>query len=458
MAISAKHVHFVGIGGIGMSALATILAEQGIKVSGCDADTTQKSVSHLKQLGCTIYSGNGSDGCFDSSIDLFVCSTAIKRDMPEIKSALERGIRIISRAELLAELMREKFSIAVAGSHGKTTTSALLSYVLLATEKDPTIIVGGHLGNLGHNARLGKGNLLVAEADESDRSFTILPPSAAIVTNIDLEHLDTYHDLADLQKTFCSFMTQVPNTGFIILCIDDLGAAEAYNMLPPHIKDRVITYGTKTDALARLEKYELFPTQTTATITLQTGEIVEISLPLLGKHNALNATAVCAAAIQLGVTSEELARVLPGFKGVEQRFSFRGTYHGAEIFDDYGHHPTEIAAVLQMAKKRTKNRLLVVFQPHRFSRTQKLWADFVEVFNTHRPDTLLITDIYPASEAAIPGITGEALATACNTRYIPLEKDFSSLKKELNSLIKPDDLLLFLGAGKVNRLSEELTK
>lgn len=456
MAISAQHVHFVGIGGIGMSGLAAILAEQGIKVSGCDADISQKSVAHLTSLGCKIDEGNGSDGCFDKTIDLFVCSTAVRRDLPEIKFALERNVPVISRAELLAHLMDEKLSVAIAGSHGKTTTSALLSYILLASKKDPTIIVGGHLGNLGHNARLGKSPLLVAEADESDRSFTLLHPSAAIVTNIDLEHLDTYADLADLQNTFCIFMKQVSPSGFIVLCIDDPGAAGAYQTLPAHIKDRVITYGTDTNALARLEKYELLPTKTLATITLQTGESLEITLPLLGKHNALNATAVCAAAIQLGVTSEELIEIMPGFKGVEQRFSFRGTYHGADVFDDYGHHPTEIAAVLQMARTRTKNRLIVVFQPHRFTRTQKLWSTFIETFTSHMPDHLCITDIYPASEQPITGITGEALANACNAHYIPLEKDFKSIKNHIDSLLQPGDLLLFLGAGKVNRLSEQL--
>lgn len=459
MSITARHVHFVGIGGIGMSALATILVERGITVSGCDADITQKSVLHLKKMGCKIGSGNGSEYCFAPDIDLFVCSTAIKRDMPEIKAALERGIRIISRAELLAELMREKYSIAVAGSHGKTTTSALISHILLEAKLDPTVIVGGHMGNLGHNAHAGKSNLLVAEADESDRSFTLLYPSIAVVTNIDLEHLDTYHDLADLQETFCQFIARLPADGKLVICIDDSGAAQIIPRITQKFpKIKIITYGTSPKALVKLLSCSLEPTCSQIDIQLQTGQLVKLTVPIPGAHHALNTTAACAVATELGITPEVIAQAIGTFLGVDQRFSYRGIYQGAELFDDYGHHPTEIAVTLTVARKRVKNRLLVVFQPHRFTRTQKLWDDFVRVFAEHTPDLLVITDIYPASETPIPDVTGEKLAAAVGAHYIPLDPEYAQITRFLAQNACPGDLLLFLGAGKINRLAEKLVQ
>lgn len=454
--LAAKHVHFVGIGGIGMSALATILAERGITVSGCDADLHQKSIDHLKKLGCAIHEGNGSAGCFAPDIDLFVCSTAVRRDMPEIKAALERGVQVISRAELLSELMREKRSIAVAGSHGKTTTSALISHILIEAKKDPTIIVGGHMGNLGHNARAGNGDLLVAEADESDRSFTLLHPSIAIVTNIDLEHLDTYHDLADLQATFCQFVNRLPAAGTLVLCLDDPGAAAILPTISKTFTGLIITYGASSNATVRLIDYQLMPAASSATIQLQNGEIVHITVPIPGKHHILNATAACAVATALGIKPTEIARAISSFLGVDQRFSYRGTFQGAEIFDDYGHHPTEIANMLAVAKKRAHKRLLVVFQPHRFSRTQKLWDDFVQIFSGHECDLLIITDIYPASETPIDGITGEKLAAAVGATYVPIDENYMQIKRTISEHARPGDLLLFLGAGKINRLSEKL--
>lgn len=444
-----------------MSALATILVERGITVSGCDADITQKSVLQLKKMGCKIGAGNGSEYCFAPDIDLLVCSTAVKRDMPEIKAAIDRGIKIISRAELLAELMQEKYSIAVAGSHGKTTTSALISHILLEAKLDPTIIVGGHMGNLiknnGHNARSGKSNLLVAEADESDRSFILLHPSLAVITNIDLEHLDTYRDLADLQDTFCQFVGRLPADGKLVICLDDPGAAQIIPRIVqkfPGIK--IITYGASPKAQVKLLSCLLEPTCSPITVQLQTGELASMTVPIPGAHHALNTTAACAVTTELGVTPDVVAQAVNTFLGVDQRFSYRGVFQGAEIFDDYGHHPTEIAVTLAVARKRAKNRLLVVFQPHRFTRTQKLWNDFIRVFTEHKPDLLVITDIYPASEAPITGITGEKLAAEVGAHYIPLDPEYTQLTKFLAKNARPDDLLLFLGAGKINQLSEKL--
>ena len=453
---TTKHVHFVGIGGIGMSALATILAERGMTVSGCDADTTQKSIDHLKKLGCTIHQGNGSVGCFAPDIDLFVCSTAVRRDMPEIKTALERGIPVISRAELLAELMRGKKSIAVAGSHGKTTTSALIAHILIEAKQDPTVIVGGHMGNIGHNARAGKGDLLVAEADESDRSFTLLHPTIAVITNIDLEHLDVYRDLADLQATFCQFVRRLPADGTLVLCLDDPGAAAILPTISKTFTGTIITYGTSPAATVRLVDYQLMPASSSAAILLQTGETIQITIPIPGKHHILNATAACAVATCLGIQQSIIDLAIGSFLGVDQRFSYRGTFQGAEVFDDYGHHPTEVANMLVVAKKRAQKRLLVVFQPHRFTRTQKLWDDFVRIFSGKECDLLIITDIYPASEAPIEGITGEKLAAAIGAIYVPLDEQYTQIKKVISKNTLPGDLLLFLGAGKINRLSEKL--
>lgn len=458
MNIKAQHVHFVGIGGIGMSALATILVERGVTVSGCDADITQKSVLNLKKMGCHIEQGNGSKGCFDENIDLFVCSTAIRRDMPEIKKAIERNIRVISRAELLAEIMREKYSIAVAGSHGKTTTSALISHILMEAKKDPTIIVGGHMGNLGHNARSGASNLLVAEADESDRSFTLLYPSVAVITNIDLEHLDVYHSLSDIQEAFCQFVHRLPANGVLVICTDDPGAAAIVPNLSKTFTGKIITYGTNDTAMVKLVSCTLNPTSSDIIIRLQNGNKIKTVVPIPGAHHACNATAACAVAAELGVTPQIIEHAVGSFLGVDQRFSYRGIFHGAEVFDDYGHHPTEIAVTLTVARKRAKKRLLVVFQPHRFSRTQKLWNEFLRVFRESPCDLLVITDIYPASETPIEGITGENLARAIGAIYCPLDPEYKKIREILAEQTTSDDLLLFLGAGKINRLSEKLVE
>lgn len=458
MAIEAKHVHFIGIGGIGMSALATILAENGIKVSGCDLDVSQKSITRLRKLGCTIQSNHGSVGCFSPDIDLFVCSTAVARNMPELQSAQERGVRIISRAELLAALMKEKYSIAIAGSHGKTTTSSLIAHILMHAKMDPTVAVGGFIGNFGHNARSGKSNFLVAEADESDRSFTLLHPSLAVVTNIDLEHLDTYHDLADVQKAFCEFISHISPGGIAVICIDDPGALDIVPLIMENGSITVITYGTHVTADVQLLSYELAPDNSTITVRLNNGTKITCTVPIPGIHNAYNATAAWAVSEAIGIPIAETISAIESFKGVEQRFSYRGTFQGADIFDDYGHHPTEIHHMLAVAKKCAKKRLIIVFQPHRFSRTQKLWNDFVQVFAQGSQDLLIITDIYPASEAPIEGITGEKLAQASGAQYIPFDNAYHHITNALTEQARDGDLILFLGAGKLNRLSEKLTQ
>ncbi|MCL5436971.1 MAG: UDP-N-acetylmuramate--L-alanine ligase [Candidatus Dependentiae bacterium] len=457
MALNAQHVHFIGVGGIGMSALATILAERGVRVSGCDADASFKGAGRLKALGCAVHPGNDSVACSDPSIDLVVCSTAINRNSPEVVRAVARGVRIISRAELLAELMREKYSIAVSGSHGKTTTSALIAHILIEAQLDPTVLVGGIMGNLGHNARSGQGSVLVAEADESDRSFTLLNPSIAVITNIDREHLDTYRDLADVQATFRQFVARLPNDGIAVLCADDPGAAAILPQIRTTFTGSIITYGRSTEVDVQLTDCQLTPSASRISIRLQDGARVETSMPTPGEHHAYNAIAAAAVARACGVTPDLIGTAIRSFLGVDQRFSYRGLFQGAEIFDDYGHHPTEIAHMLTVARRRTHGKLIVVFQPHRFSRTQRLWHEFVTTFSSNSPDLLIVTDIHPASEAPIEGVTGAGLAAAVKAQYLSLDADYAEIEKTLAQTAHEGDLILFLGAGKINRLSEKLT-
>ena len=454
-----SHIHFVGIGGIGMSGIAQILHYQGYQISGCDNDLKQKSIDDLMALGCAVYPGNNTQQCHDSSIDILVYSSALKTDNPEIVAAQERGIPTISRALMLAELMRTKYSIAIAGAHGKTTTTSMLSHILIEAHYDPTVIIGGHLKNISANARFGKGDFLVAEADESDRSFLRLYPTLAIVTNIDLEHLDVYKDLDDIKETFKQFLSNLPFYGKAIVCIDD---ENIKSLLPlPHIK--TIKYGLSSDADIYATQVVLESDYSTCIIhkkNIQT-PLGTLHLTMPGKHNILNSLAAIAVALDLDVPFATIAQALANFKGIERRFSFKGIYQGAEIFDDYGHHPTEIYHTLLVARKRAKNNLIVAFQPHRFTRTKALWSDFLRVFKESSIDHLIITDIYPASEAPIDTITSErfvhelqALKPTCTVTYAPYEDSFTKICAELEPITHSDDLLLLLGAGKINKLAD----
>lgn len=453
------HIHFVGIGGIGMSGIALILKKQGYTISGCDADLNQQSIKDLKNNNCLIYEGNNGANCQDSSIDILVYSSAIKQNNAEIINAQKRGIPTISRALMLAELMRTKYSIAITGSHGKTTTTSLISHILMEAELDPTVIVGGHLKNIGSNARLGNGDFLVAEADESDRSFLKLYPTLAIVTNIDLEHLETYKDLNDIKESFKEFLTNIPFYGKAIVCIDD---ANIRSILPiPSIK--IIKYGVDHEADISASDIMLNSDHSIFTVKKKNIPLGTIHFAMPGKHNILNALAAIALADDLEIPFETIARALNNFKGIERRFSYKGTFKGAEFFDDYGHHPQEILQTLLVAKKRAKGKLTVVFQPHRFTRTEKLWDLFIDTFKHSAIDHLIITDIFPASEAPITGINSKKLVEELiktkptfSVSYAPFDADFSSIKKELTALIEPSDLVLLLGAGKVNKLPDYL--
>lgn len=455
------HIHFVGIGGIGMSGIAKILRTQGYPISGCDSDMDQKSIVDLKKDGCMIFEGNNTTGCHEAPIDILVYSSAIRPHNPEIVAAQQKGIPTISRAQMLAELMRTKYSIAIAGAHGKTTTTSLVSHILIEAQRDPTVIVGGHLKNIGANARFGAGDFLVCETDESDRSLAQLHPTIALITNIDLEHLETYKDLDDIKDTFKRFLNNIPFYGKAILCIDD---ANVRSLLPmPHIK--TIKYGLDESADLYGRDVTLFPDHSTFTLfqkgtSLALGKI-HINMP--GRHNVLNAIGATAIALDLSIPFDTIAHALETFKGIERRFCFKGYFQGAEVFDDYGHHPQEIYNTLLVAKRRTKNKLTVVFQPHRYTRTDKLWHQFIEIFKQSQIDHLIITDIYPASETPIIGVTSQNLVKALQEQnpsftisYATYEPSFTLIKDALTPLVAHDDLVLLLGAGKINKLADYL--
>lgn len=456
-----QHIHFVGIGGIGMSAIATILHHQGYKISGCDTDIHQKSITDLRKLGCSIIEGNNQPSCHDNSIDVLVYTSMVHLAHPEIVAAQQRGIPTIQRAVMLAELMRSTdYSIAIAGAHGKTTTTSMIAHILVEAHCNPTIVVGGHLHNIATNARFGDGKLLVAEADESDKSFLKLYPSVAVVTNIDFEHVDIYHDLEDVKQTFLQFLSNIPFYGKAFVCIDD---ANIRSLLPLH-QIKTVSYGFSHDADICARDIFTHAQYSTCTIWRRNDSIplgaLYITMP--GHHNLLNATAATALALDLGIPFGTIAQALAGFQGIDRRFSFKGHFQGALIFDDYGHHPTEIDRTLTVARKRAQQSLRVAFQPHRYSRTEGLWDQFISTFACHAIDELIITDIYAAGEAPIESITSSALADAIQqkvdfpVRYIPYDADWTQLSNHLETYAQKDDLILLLGAGKINKVADAL--
>ena len=460
-----EHLHFMGIGGIGMSGIAEILRLQGYTVSGCDTGTNSKTIEHLKQIGCKVYDCHESKHIHEA--DVLVYSSAVDQKNPEILAALEKGIPVIPRAIMLAELMRTKYSVAVSGAHGKTTTTSMIAHILIEAKKNPTVIIGGVLKNIAANAHLGDGDLLIAEADESDRSLLYLNPSMAIVTNIDAEHLDTYADIDDIKQTFKNFLGRLPFYGKAFLCIDD---SHVRSILPlPHVS--TVKYGLSTKADIIGDIVELTKAQSIFDVyerKMEEGEAVRklgrVTLNMPGEHNVLNALAAISLLLEFDVSFEKIAAALENFNGVERRFEFKGTFKGTEIFDDYGHHPTEIKNTLCLAQRRKQKKLHVIFQPHRYSRTEKLWDDFVAVFTQqnkgYRVDSLYVTDIYPASELPIPGITSQHLIEAIKIKNPDLKayhiKSYDKAVESIQNDLQEGDLLITIGAGKVNKIGEQL--
>lgn len=455
-----KHFHFVGIGGIGMSALAHILKKKGYCVSGCDSNIDQKTITQLQKLGCTIHTGNNQSACHDSSINTVVYSSAkTATTQLELEWAQQHSIVTIHRAELLAELMRTKYSIAVSGSHGKTTTSSLLSHILLESGFDPTIALGGHLHSLDSNAHVGNSEFFVAEADESDRSLLQLSPTIAIVTNIDLDHLETYQNQHDITHTMQTFLERIPFYGKAIVCIDDVNVR---SLLPLKNK-QTLTYGFSKQANWQITNLQEEPTHSTFTLIHNKKQTDVITLSMPGRCNILNSAAALCAAVEIGVPLKKISKALETFCGIDRRFTFKGIYKGAEVFDDYGHHPAEIKEALAIARKKAKGNIRVLFQPHRYSRTQMLWNEFLQMFLQSNIDELIMTDIYPASEQPLKGVTSQnfiaelkKLNPSFIVTYQPLETNYCSLLSHLDKNLTKNDLLILQGAGPANKLANQL--
>jgi len=448
-----QHVHFVGIGGSGMSGIAEVLLNLGYTVSGSDLKRSA-TTDHLVALGARVLEGHAAQHVVGAHV--VVVSTAVHADNPEVLQARHSGIPVIPRAEMLAELMRLKYGVAVAGSHGKTTTTSMTALVLDRGGLDPTVVVGGRVGVLGSGARLGRGEFLVAEADESDRSFLKLSPTLAVVTNIDREHLDNYRGLEDIQNAFVSFVNKVPFYGAVVLCLDDGPAQD----ILPRVERRVVTYGLSPQAQVSAREVEVSPRDSRFTVVADQVVQGQVHLPVPGAHNVLNALAAVAVGLDLGVSFDQIAAGLGAFSGVDRRFQVRGEAAGLTVVDDYGHHPTEIRATLETLRRYAgARRTVVLFQPHRFTRTQALWDEFCRAF--HLADVLLVSDIYPASESPIPGVTAEALVEALvekGHRHASYAGPLAAATQRLVAEARPDDVVLTLGAGSVWTAGEELLR
>jgi len=448
-----QHIHFVGIGGIGMSGIAEILLNLGYKVSGSDVKRNE-TMERLEQLGAKVYVGH--DAANVEGVHVVVYSSAVSRDNVEVRTAHQRQIPIIGRAEMLAELMRLKYGIAVAGTHGKTTTTSMVGAVLAEGRYDPTIVVGGRVTNLGSNARLGQGDYLVAEADESDGSFLKLAPTIAVVTTIDAEHLDHYGSLEAIAEAFLTFVNKVPFYGSAVLCLDQPNI----QLLLPRVEKRVITYGLESGADLVARRLQLAG-MTSRFDVYQRGTLLgECTLQIPGRHNVLNALAAIGVGLDLEIPFLTIARALAGFAGVQRRFQIRGTAAGVTVVDDYGHHPAEIRATLAAAKAGFDSRVVTVFQPHRYTRTRDLRQEFLTAFN--QADVLVVMDIYPAGEPPIPGISAAELAEGIRAhghRNVTfLGSDRARIVEYVTEISRPGDLILTLGAGDVSQLGPDILR
>ena len=448
-----QHIHFVGIGGIGMSGIAEVLINLGHHVSGSDLRETEIT-RRLAGLGAAVSYGHRVENVAEA--DVVVVSSAVDPQNSEVIAARERFIPVIPRAEMLAELMRLKSAVAVAGSHGKTTTTSLLGTILAAAGLDPTLVIGGKLDSIGSNARLGSGEFLVAEADESDGSFLLLSPTLAVVTNIDLEHLDYYRDLDHLKETFLAFINRVPFYGVAILCLDDPNVQS----LIPRLKKRYLSYGFSTQADIRAEHVVLECLTSRYQLVFKGEALGPIHLGLPGLHNVLNSLAAAGAALELEVPFEAVAAGLGHVGVIQRRFERKGEAGGVLLIDDYGHHPTEIAATLATLKTcYPDRRAVVLFQPHRYTRTRALLEEFTKAFN--QADRLVVTEIYAAGEAPIAGVSGEALYEAVRAhghRDVRFEPEVERLPARVVPDLVPGDVVLTLGAGSISGIGREILR
>lgn len=463
-----QRIHFVGIGGIGMSGIAEVLLNLAYKVSG--SDLKHSSVTdRLQHLGATIFDGHRAENIIGA--DVVVTSSAISSSNPEVEEAHRVHIPVIQRAEMLAELMRLKYGIAIAGMHGKTTTTSMVAAVLAAGGLDPTVVVGGRVDSMGSNARLGRSQFLIAEADESDRSFLKLSPILAVVTNVDREHMDCYRNMQDVKRAFLDFMDRVPFYGMVVACNDD----PILRRLLPKVRRRMVTYGTRkgSDFVIGLKQGNnpsqipahvgagalTRPPRTGASgatcfqVNYRDQELGEFELHVPGVHNVLNATAAIAVGIGLDIPVPNIREALEHFRGVDRRFQIRGQAAGITVIDDYGHHPTEIRATLAAARQCGYRKIHVIFQPHRYTRTRDLMEEFTTAFGD--ADSLLVLDIYPASEQSIEDITGKVLARRISEKGLSAASYAGSFEEAASAACaqaEPGDMILTLGAGSVSQL------
>jgi UDP-N-acetylmuramate--alanine ligase len=448
-----QHIHFVGIGGIGMSGIAEVLANLNFRVSGSDQKKSEVT-AHLEELGVEVSEGHAAENVGDAHV--VVRSTAVREDNPEIIEARRRSIPVIPRAEMLAELMRMKpHTVAVAGSHGKTTTTSMVATVLGIAGLDPTFVIGGIVRTYRANARLGKSQLMVVEADESDRSFLMLTPTIAVVTNIDREHMDYYHDMEDVRKCFADFVNKVPFYGAAVLCLDD----PHVQAVIPKVERRRVTYGLSAQADISAHDINYDNSFGSSFSVLRGVDVLgKVTLRVPGKHNVYNSLAAIAVGLELDVPFDTIAHALADFSGADRRFQFKGDEAGVTVVDDYGHHPTEVKATLAAARIGAPNRRIVVlFQPHRYSRTNDLMDEFASAFNN--ADVLFVSDIYAASEVPIDGVNAEVLTGRIksyghkNAEYIGAIENAPAALREV---VRKGDLVITLGAGSVNRVGDQL--
>jgi UDP-N-acetylmuramate--alanine ligase len=448
-----QHIHFIGIGGIGMSGIAEVLANLGFRVSGSDLKKSDVT-ARLEKLGVEINEGHATENVGDAHV--VVRSTAVRDDNPEILEARRRSIPVIPRAEMLAELMRMKpHTVAVAGSHGKTTTTSMVATVLGAAGLDPTFVIGGIVRTYRSNARLGKSDLMVVEADESDRSFLMLTPTIAVVTNIDREHMDYYHDMEDVRKCFADFVNKVPFYGAAVLCLDD----PHVQAVIPRVERRRVTYGLSAQADISAHEIAYDHSFGSSFVVWRGIDVLgSVTLRVPGKHNVYNSLAAIAVGLELEVPFDKIAHALSEFAGTDRRFQFKGEEGGVTVVDDYGHHPTEVKATLSAARIGAPNRRIVVlFQPHRYTRTHDLMDEFASAFNN--ADILLVTDIYAASEVPIDGVNAEVLTGRIKSYghkqaiYIGALENAPQL---LHDYVREGDLVITLGAGSVHRAGDQL--
>ncbi len=450
-----RRVHFVGVGGVGMSGIALVLKNLGFEVSGSDLRESEIT-RRLVDAGVKVVIGHDANNCADA--DVVVYTTAVGSENPELAAARQRGVPVIRRAEMLAELMRMKFAVAVSGSHGKTTVTSLVSHVLERGGLDPTTVIGGRIQAADAGARLGQSEYLVAEADESDRSFLLLYPTIAVVTNIEREHLDVYRDLADIKREFVRFVNRVPFYGTVVLCND----CPAVRSIRPRVKRRVVTYGLTSAADFGAKDVQFYGFSSAFTVTSAGHEVGRFNLPMAGRHNVQNALGAVAVGVELGLEFETIAAALRVFSGVHRRLERIGEKGGITVFDDYGHHPTEIRATLSTLRAALPDRrLVVVFQPHRYSRTRLLADEFADCFDA--ADEVLVTPIYAASEPPIPGVDAGLIVEAVARRQrerptVERVEDVDGLPRLLAARLRPGDVVITQGAGNICRIGAELLK